>query len=185
MLLGMTFEKREFVMKQAGILLSVSVVCWLVAGARGDERVKKLPLDNDFLIKVATCNQAEIAICKIAETRGSLAVKGFAAYVRPVYVASYGKLADLLKTRKIGVAPGAESETKKEIKRLGDLTGADFDRQFLKWVIKEHESGISLIENQIKQGKDDDVRAFAKETLETVRKDLKGAEELAKTVGSK
>ena len=64
-------------MKSLGILLSVSVVCWLVAGARGDDPVK-LPVDNDFLVKAATCNYAVITISKMAETQGSPEVKAFA-----------------------------------------------------------------------------------------------------------
>ena len=164
-------------MKRVGILLSASVVCWLVAGARGGDPVK-LPLDNDFLIKAAPCNFAVITISKMAETQGSPDVKAFAVHVVKDHQASYEKLADLLKTRKVGVVSGTESATKAEIKHLGDLKGADFDREYLKWVIKEHKSGISLCENQIKLGKDADVSAFAKEILET------GSQAFAKSGGT-
>jgi putative membrane protein len=178
------FERKEFVMKRVGFLLSASVVCWLIGGARGDDPVK-LPLDNDFLIKVATCNYAEIAVSKMAETQGSPDVKAFAVHLGKSHQASYEKLAGLLKTRKVGVVSGTESETKAEIKRLGDLKGTDFDREYLRWVINEHRSGVPLLENQVKLGKDDDVRAFAKETLNTCRKHSQKAEELAKAISSK
>jgi putative membrane protein len=171
-------------MKRVGILLSASVVCLLIAGARGDDAVK-LPLDNDFLVKVATCNHAVIAISKMAETQGSPDVKVFAAHLGKNHQASYDKLAGLLKTRKVGVVSGTESETKAEIKLLGDLKGTGFDREYLKWVIGEHRSGVPLYENEVKLGKDDDIRAFAKGSLDTCRKHLQEAEDLAKTVSSK
>ena len=80
---------------------------------------------------------------------------------------------------------GTEAATKAEIKHLDDLKGTDFDREYLKWVIKEHKSGISLCENQIRLGKDANVSAFAKDILETGRKHLQKAEELSKTISYK
>jgi putative membrane protein len=171
-------------MKRVGMLLSASVVCWLVAGARGDDPVK-LPLDNDFLVKTATCNHAVIVISKMAETQGSPEVKAFAAHLRTDHQASYDRLADLLKTRKVGVLSGTEADTKATIKRLGDLKGTDFDREYLTWVIKEHRLAIPTLENQVKQGNDADVRAFAKGNLDPSRKHLQKAEEMAKTISSK
>ncbi len=171
-------------MKSLGMLLSVSVVCWLAAGARGDDSAK-LPVDNDFLVKAATCNHAVIAISKMAETHGSPEVKAFAGQLGKDHQAAYEKLAELLKTRKIGVVSGTEKGPTDEAKRLGALKGTDFNQEYLKWVIKEHKSGIALCENQIKQGKDEDVSAFAKDGLVGLRKHLKMAEELAKTSDSR
>ena len=170
-------------MKRLGILMAASVVFCLVGGTRAAEPVN-LPLDNDFLIKAATCNHAAIAIGKMAQTQGSPDVKAFAVHLVKDHEASYEKVAALIKTRRVGVLAGTESETKTEIKRLGDLKGADFDREYLKWVIKEHEAGVPVLENQVKLGKADDIRAFAKESLETHRKHLLRAEKLAKVVGS-
>jgi putative membrane protein len=144
-----------------------------------------MPLDNEFLVKAATCNHAVIAISKMAETQGEADVKAFASLLVKHHQASYEKLAELLKIRKIGVVSGTESATKAEIKRLGDLKGTDFDREYVSWIIKEHRSGIPVCENQIKLGKDADVSTFAKESLETGRKHMQKAEELAKTISSK
>ena len=171
-------------MKRIGLLLSASVVCCFVVRARSDDPVR-LPVHNDFLIKVTPCNYGLITISKVAETQGSPEVKAFAVHAVKDHQADYEKLATLLKNRKISVVSGTESVTKAEIKHLGDLKGSDFDREYLKWVIKEHKSGISLCENQVRVGKDADVSAFAKEILEAGRKHLQKAEELSKTISSK
>ena len=84
-------------MKHVVTLMSMSLVCWLVAGARGDDPVK-MPLDNEFLIKAATCNHAVIAISKMAEAQGEPDVKAFASLLVKDHQASYEKLAELLKT---------------------------------------------------------------------------------------
>jgi putative membrane protein len=181
---GRFFLKKEFAMKRVGTLLSASVVCWLVAGARGDDPVK-LPLDNAFLIKIATCNHAVLVMSKMAEAQGSPDVKAFAAHLSKSHQATDDKLADLFKSRKVGVVSGTEPETKAEIQHLSDLKGTAFDREYLSWIIKEHRSGVPVLENQIKLGQDADVRTFAKGTLETARKHTQEAEALAKTLSSK
>jgi putative membrane protein len=181
---GSDFGKKESVMKRIGIVLSAGVFALLVAGARGDGQ-GKLPLDNDFLVKEATCHFAVISVSKMAETQGSPDVKSFAVQLGKDHQAAYEKLAGLLKTRKVGVVSGTEADTKATIKRLGELKGTDFDREYLKWTIGEHREGISLQENQIKMGKDADVGSFAKECLSTSRKHLEKAEELAKSIKAK
>jgi putative membrane protein len=164
------FEK-DMDMKRLGILLSASVFFWSIGGARGADPAP-LPLDNNLLIKMATCNYAAITISKMAEAQGTSEVKTFASSLVKDHQASYDKLSELLKTRKVGVVSGTEAETKAEIKRLTELKGTDFDREYLKWIIEEHKSSIPLFENQIKLGKDADVTAYAKDNLVVVRKHL-------------
>ena len=171
-------------MKRVGILVVASVVFVLAGGARGGGP-GKLPLGNDFLIKVATCNHAAIVIGKMAQTQGSPDVKAFAVRLVKDHEACSEKLAVLFKTRKVGVVSGTEAETKATIKRLGELKGTDFDREYLAWVIKEHRSALPMFENQIKVGKDDDIRVFATEGLDLGRKHLQKAQELAKAIDTK
>lgn len=171
-------------MNRFGIALSWSVLCCLAVGVRADEPVK-LPVDNEFLIKAATCNHAAITIGKMAENRASAQVKSFATHMVQEHQECYQKVADLLKTRKVGVLAGTEPDTKAAMKRLEDLKGTDFDREYLKWVIQEHRAGVPMLEHQVKAGKDGDINAFAKEGLVAIRKHLAKAEELAKNIGSK
>lgn len=161
-----------------GCLLGVFI------GARAEDPVV-YPQDNDFLVKVGTCNHAAIAISKIAASEGSADVKSFAEEIRMENKTCYEKVAELLKTRKVGVAAGTEPELKAEIRRLSDLKGNDFDREYLKWVIKENKAGKLLLDNQVKVGKDQDVVVFAKESLETNAAQLKKARELVKATETK
>jgi len=60
------------------------------------------------------------------------------------------------------------------------LEGSEFDRAFLDHMIREHKTAISVFENQAKNGREADIRDYAKELLPDLRKHLKKAEELAK-----
>ena len=152
-------------------------------GLTGGEKIV-LPLDSDFMVKAASCNNAEIQIGKLASSRSdSPNVKDFAARLVEDHQSAYDRLAELFKNRKIGVAAGLEKPTKDELSRLGGLRGTEFDRAFLKHMIDEHKKAISVFENQIKKGKEQEVTDYAKRTLPELQKHLKRAEELAKTEG--
>jgi putative membrane protein len=169
-------------MKLFGNLSAVLILGGLaVAWTRGGEKTAR-PLDKDFLVKVATCNNAEIEVSKLADKRANSAqVKEFATMLVKEHKAAYDKLGDLLKNRKIGVVAGLEKESREEIKRLSKMEGEEFDRAFLQHMIREHKTAITIFENQAKNGQEADIRDYAKELLPHLRNHLRKAEQLAKT----
>src|ERR1041384_8583867 len=77
-----------------------------------------------------------------------------------------------------GVTPPTEPkpEDKKKHDELAKLSGAEFDREFAKAMVKGHEEAISKFEAASKG--DDDIAKFAQETLPTLQKHLKTAQTL-------
>jgi putative membrane protein len=183
MVFAPSHQIKELRMNHLGNVLAVLAVCvWPLATPAGQKSAR--PLDKDFLVKVASCNNAEIEISKLADSRANSApVREFAAMLLKDHKAAYDKLGDLAKERKLGIAAGLEKETRDEIKRLSKLEGAEFDRAFLQHTIREHKKAISIFENQAKKGQEADIREYAKELLPDLRKHLSKAEELAKTAG--
>jgi putative membrane protein len=142
------------------------------------------PLDKDFLVKAATCNNAEIEISKLADNRSKSAqVKEFANTLVKDHKAAFEKTGELLKAHKLGVVTGLEKDTKDEISRLSKLEGAAFDQAFLQHMIQEHRKAISIVENQVKNGREADIRNHAKDMLPELQRHLNKAEELAKSSG--
>jgi len=166
-------------MRHFSTLLSIAIFgCW-ASGARGDDPAR--PLDDNFLIKAAATDNAEIETSKLADRRsGSQQVKDFAAQAIKDHQKSSDRLAKVIKNRKVAIVSGLEKENRDEIDRLSKLQGAEFDREYLHWMVRTHTDAISVFENQIKNGKDAEIRSFADETLPTLREHLKRAEELAK-----
>jgi putative membrane protein len=167
-------------------LIASSLVVLLVVGwtsSQGGDKIG-LPLDSDFMIKAASCNNAEIQIAKLAGRRSdSAAVKEFAERIVTDHQHAFDKLAELFKNRKVGVTAGLEKSTKDELARLGELRGTEFDRAFLKHMVDEHKKAIAVFENQVKNGKDAAVTDHAKTMLPDLQKHLKRAEELVRTEG--
>jgi len=168
-------------MKQVSSLVAVAV---LVAFANGSQGGEKGPLDKDFVIKVASCNNAEIEVSKLADSRSKTTeIREFAGKLINDHKAAQDKLAELIKNRKFGVVTGLEKEAREDIKRLGKLEGSAFDQAFLEHTVVEHKKAITMFENQVKNGTDSEVRDYAKEMLPDLQKHLKKAQELSKTAG--
>ena len=65
-------------------------------------------------------------------------------------------------------------------KLMQQLLGAEFDEAYMDEMVEDHEKDVELFEQQAESGKDPDLRAFAEETLPTLREH----KELAKQVQS-
>lgn len=61
---------------------------------------------------------------------------------------------------------------------LKDKSGSEFDREYVRMAIAHHEKDIEEFEKQAKSGSDADVKAFANETLPTLRAHLRLAQSL-------
>jgi len=168
-------------MQRFSALISVAIFGFGFGAARADDAAR--PLDDDFLIKAASCGHAQIEIGKLAEKHAASAqVKEFAAQAVKDHQKCYDKLADVVKNRNVAIVSGLEKETKDEMDRLSKLQGAEFDREYLNYVITSHKKGIECCEAQAKEGKNAEIRTFASETIPTMREHLKRAEGLAKEV---
>jgi len=63
---------------------------------------------------------------------------------------------------------------------LAKKTGADFDREFAKDMVEDHQKDIMAFEKEAASGSDPDVKNFASKTLPTLREHLSIAQSLNK-----
>jgi putative membrane protein len=60
--------------------------------------------------------------------------------------------------------------------RLAKLFGAEFDKAYMKHMVEDHKHDVAAFEKEAKNGKDAKVKAFAEETLPTLKEHLKMAQ---------
>jgi putative membrane protein len=77
------------------------------------------------------------------------------------------------------------SEQKSEMEKLAKLSGAEFDKEYMAAMVKDHQDDVKAFETQSKDGNDADVKAFAAKTLPTLQDHLQMAREAAQKVGAK
>jgi putative membrane protein len=137
--------------------------------------------DQKFLQKAAVGGMAEVELGQLAQQKAqSDAVKQFGARM----VQDHGKANDELKalaSSKGATLPSApdhkHARTKQE---LDKLSGAAFDRAYMKHMLADHKKDVSQFRAESKSAKDADVKRFASQTLPTLEDHLK----LAQTVSS-
>jgi putative membrane protein len=135
--------------------------------------------DNPFLTEAIQINLAEIALGDLAQKNaGSEEAKAFGKMLVDDHTASNQKAMSLAQANGVTAPTEPKSEDKDTQQRLSKLSGADFDRDFAKTMVKGHKEAISKFEAASKG--DDNVAKFAQETLPTLQKHLEQAQTLVK-----
>ena len=158
-------------MKSRYLIMSVVLI---LAGSSTQALAKA---DTAFLTEAIQINLAEISVGDLAQKNGgSDDVKSFGKMLVDDHTASNTKATSLAQAN--GVTPPTEPKAadKQKHDELAKLSGADFDREFAKAMVKGHEEAISKFEAASKG--DDDIAKFAQETLPTLQKHLKTAQKL-------
>ncbi len=154
-----------------------AAVCTGLALARPD--TDKGLSDDQFARKAAAGGLAEVTISNLAVKQASdPAVAKFATQMVKDHTRTNKELVKLANTKRIDVATTMDAKHKKMMDRLGKLTGAEFDRSYMEGQVKDHKETVSLFEKEAKNGKDEDLRAWAKKTLPALREHLKMAQKV-------
>jgi putative membrane protein len=80
-----------------------------------------------------------------------------------------------------------DAESHKEhagLKKLEGLSGTEFDREFVRMAVKDHENDIKEFEKASQKADDAQVKAFAAKALPTLREHLSQAKSLQSQIGS-
>lgn len=144
------------------------------AGAAADI-VTPTPSGQEFADKAAKSDAFEIAAGKLAATNGaSPKVKAFAAEMIKAHTASTDKIkaAAHKATAAITPDPTLTEDQKEKLDKLGKLTGAEFDREYLSGQVDAHEDALSLMRDYAKHGDVPSLKAAAGEIAPIVQKHL-------------
>ena len=137
--------------------------------------------DRKFIEKAAQGGLAEVQLGKLAADKASAAeVKQFGQRM----VDDHGKANDQLKalatSKGVNVSTELDRSTRREMDKLSKLSGAAFDREYMKHMVADHKKDVSEFKSEAKRAKDADVRQFAASTLPTLEQHLSLAQETQK-----
>jgi putative membrane protein len=142
--------------------------------------------DTRFLEKVARDSQAEVELGRLAAERGaSDAVKQFGDRMVKDHSQAADELKQLAQQKGITLSEQADRKHSRAADRLSKLSGAEFDRAFVKDMVKDHQKAVSAFRREAERAKDPDVKQWASKTLPTLEDHLKSAQSLQTTVGAK
>jgi putative membrane protein len=137
------------------------------------------PADASFVKKASAAGMAEVELSKLAATNASSAeVKSFAETMVNDHTAANEKLTAIAKDKSITPSAGPDAASTAAIASLKTKTGAAFDKQYETIMLKDHKAAVALFEKEATSGQDSDLKAFANDTLPTLKHHLAMATDL-------
>jgi putative membrane protein len=151
-------------------------------GAASREVTTQTSTDRKFLQGVASGEIEEMELGILA------AQKAASDQVRRLGQRMYddhAQLSDLLnallQVKGLALPSSRDGKQQRELERLQKLSGADFDRAYMKLLIDDHQKDIREFRKQAQRATDPDIKSFAANTLPKLHDHLAMAQEAVRT----
>jgi putative membrane protein len=142
--------------------------------------------DASFYKHAAEGGIAEVEAGRMAQDKGnSQQVKDFGAMMVKDHSAANDKLQSIAASKNITLPTSSSVGQMAAKAKLDVLSGATFDKSYVKGQVAAHRETIALFRKEISSGQDADAKAFASATLPTVRSHLKAITAIAADLGVK
>jgi len=145
--------------------------------------VKTGDADQDFVIK---CLASQVGEIKLAETAlknaSSKEVRGFAQHVIDDHTKVRDQLMEWAKSAKLAIVQGLDKDFKEKVDRLSKAEGANFDREFMKIMVADHEQALKAMQAHAKTTRDQTLQKLIEKTTPTVEDHLKKARQIAESL---
>jgi len=139
---------------------------------------KKSP-DSKFMMTLATGGMNEITLSQTAVSKSTNEeVKSFAQKMIDDHTMVGDELKMLAMSKNVTLPMSADSKHMAMNTKLQGMSGSQFDMEYLKAMVKDHEATVALLQKESSGGKDAEAKAFAAKTLPAVQGHL----EMARTM---
>ena len=165
-------------MPRFGLTLLVAAPLSLAA-AQGFAADKLSAQDETFMREAAQGGLAEVQDAQLAQQKGTGSeVKQFAGRMVTDHTKANNDLQQIARVK--GVTPPAEpsSAQRSAHEKLGKLSGAQFDREYMQNQVSDHEKDVTLFRKEADSGQDPQLKAFAQKYLPTIQEHLQMAKSI-------
>jgi putative membrane protein len=141
-----------------------------------------LTVDEQSLVAVAAgAGLYEVEAARLAVSRAQdPQVRAYAQMLVHHHGANNNELMGLVNSKGHRIAPGLPAALQQRVATLQALSGAEFDREFVRWTgVQDHLSAIGEFERRRATVVDRDLLAYVDRTLPALRSHLQQARELA------
>ncbi|HET9209855.1 MAG TPA: DUF4142 domain-containing protein [Thermoanaerobaculia bacterium] len=141
--------------------------------------------DQKFAMDAAAGGMMEVEGGRLASQKGaSQAVKDFGQRMVTDHSKANQQLMQVASEKGLTLSKELPAEHKQHLDKLSKASGAEFDRMYMSHMVKDHEKDVKEFEKQAQKGTDPALRAFAEQTLPTLRQHLEIARTVASQVGA-
>jgi putative membrane protein len=142
--------------------------------------------DQQFVTKASAGGLAEVNLALLAlQNSTNPEVRQFAQRMFDDHSKANRLLNTIADREQLRPAARMDEEAQKLYDRLARLRGAEFDREYVRAMVKDHDEDLTLFEKSSKDLKDKDLKEFASKTLDTIKEHRDMAHKLADKLGFK
>jgi putative membrane protein len=139
----------------------------------------ELSAEHNFLVEAYSGTKMEIQLGNYAASNaGSSAVKEFGRMMVQDHTKSDSAITVIARVKAIVIPNVPGNDHQQHIDELTKKKGAEFDKDYMKMMVEDHEEDIEKFEEASKTALDEDIRKFAANTLPVLRKHLDAAKKL-------
>ena len=140
--------------------------------------------DTEFVNTVAMDGMAEVELGRLAVQKAkSPEVKQFAQRMVADHSKANVELKQLASNKNVTLPAEPNAQQKADKDRLAKLSGAEFDREYMTMMTAGHDKAVAAFEDEARNGKEVDVKAWSNKTLPTLREHQTLAKQIAAKVG--
>ena len=130
--------------------------------------------------RIAQADMAEVAAGKLGAGKASSEeVKKFAQHMVDDHGKHLNELRSMAKSKGMTLPTAPDKKHQDAMKKLESAKGADFDRQFMTMMVKDHQDALKLAQDTAKNAKDPDLKADAEKTSKVIEEHLEQAKKIA------
>lgn len=160
--------------------LAVYAALLFAPHAMADNKDKLNTADVKFVKHESTAGTADVKIAALGVEKAERAdVKAFAETLVTHRTQSNTEVRALAEKKGVEVSTMISPKRAEEFLNLEKASKANFDKEFLAAVVRDHQNLVSSFEESAKDATDDDVRKWSEKMLPTIKANLAKAPELA------
>lgn len=155
-----------------------------VAEEQNEETVNnRLEDDAEFAVEAADDGKLEVELGTLAATKASSPeVKQYGQMMVDDHMKANEELKALAQQKNITLPAALGAENQRTYENISTKTGAEFDKEYIDQMVKDHREVIEDFEEQAEEGNDAEIKAWASGKLTTLRHHLEEAERLQQTL---
>lgn len=163
----------------AGVVAVIAMAPFAVVSAAAPSTT-----EASFLKKAAQGQQAEIALGQLAAQNASAQeVKQFGSKMIEDHQKASQEVKQLASKEGVQLPVHMSDKQKQKEQELSKLSGKEFDRAYMQYMLKDHKKEVNEFEQNAQQLQDQDVKQWASSTLPVLKQHLEKAQTIASSLG--
>lgn len=137
---------------------------------------RSVPVDQTFVADAASSGLLEVQTGQLAADRADNdELKKFGQMMVGDHTKAHARLKAAAAKDGLKVPDQLLPADQKIVERLTKLRGGEFDREYARVIVDSHEKSVASFEQEARQGKQPALKAYASETVPTLRRHLERA----------